>query len=249
MSLALATALGACSLLPSFAPAPSPTAVSISAACDELEDEARAAATGSREGAELFATDGSAGAEVLTAAATRFETATAAVYNEKVSGLALDASETMSELSELVAAFVDDPTSVADGALETASVNANAAYDALANVCDWSQSAGAACDGLEGDAIELSEALSEASEVLSGDETGAAAILAAAAVPFAEAAAAVENEEVRELAIELSDNINVFSGLINALAADPAHPDENALTAGSSDLNAAFSELATLCDW
>ena len=33
------------------------------------------------------------------------------------------------------------------------------------------------------------------------------------------------------------------------LAADPANPDDDALTAGSNDLNAAFNELATFCDW
>ena len=91
------------------------------------------------------------------------------------------------------------------------------------------ESASAACDALEDEAAALSGELSEASELLSADETGAAEMLAAAAVRFEKAAASVENEEVKELAKDTSDSLTLFSGLINVLAADPANPDEDAL--------------------
>ena len=250
ISVALAITLGGCALLPFLTPSPTPTPVPVSAACDALEDEARASSEAIVEGSRLLPTDRTASAETLAAAAVRLEEAVAAVENEEVSELATAASDGVNHLSELVTAFAADPTDTdPDDALPAAATESNTAFVALAEFCSWSEPTSASCDELLVDATAVNAEMSVASDLLSTDPTMGAGMLAEAAERFEKAAAAVEKEEVSELATETSDRLNLFSGLINALAADPDNPDEEALTAGSNDLNAAFNELATLCDW
>ena len=252
LTVAVATVLGGCSLLPQLQPkpTPTPTIASVSAACDALEDEARASSTAMVEGSGLLPTDRAGSAEILAAAAARFEKAAAAVENEKVSKLATDTSESINHLSELVTAFAADPTDTdPDDALPAAATESNTTFSALAEFCSWSEPVKASCDTLLVEATAVNAEMSVASDLLSTDPTTGAGMLAEAAARFDEAAAAVENEDVSALAAETSDKLNVFSGLINVLAADPAHPDNEALSAGSDDLNAAFNELATFCDW
>ena len=246
ISIALATALGGCALLPFLAPAP--TTVSVSAACDALEVDARASSDAMVEASALLPTDATGSAEMLAAAAVRFEDAAAAVENEKVSELAADTSDSINALSELVTAFAADPSNDPD-ALMAAATDSNTAFVALAALCDWSESVRASCDALQFEATAVNAEMSVASDLLSTDPATGAGMLAEAAARFEKAAAAVENEEVSELATDTSDSLNLFSELINELAADPDNPDNEALSAGSHDLNAAFNELATTCDW
>jgi hypothetical protein len=254
ISVVLATTLGACSLLASTAPAATPartsTGNSVSAACDALESEATAASAGTREGSKLFYSRTTGAADVLAETSARWEKAAAAVENEKISELAADAGYSITRLSEVITKLEAGSSNfeVVD-ALTTVSINANAAFDALTTACDWSQSVAAACDGLQGEAVTVSAELSVASGLLSTDPTTGAGMLAEAAARFEKAATSVENEDVSELAEGASGSLNRFSDLINVLAADPDDPDEDALAAGSDELNAAFNELATTCDW
>ena len=248
IGVALATALGGCALLPLLAPAPTPTPVSVSAACDTLEGDARASSDAMVEASALLPTDPTGSAEMLSAAAVRFEEAATAVENEKVGKLAADTSDTINQLSELVTAFAADPSNDPD-ALMAAATDSNTAFVALAAVCHWSESVRASCDALLVEVTAVTAELSVASDLLSTDPTTGAGMLAEAAARFETAAAAVENEEVSALATATSDSLNLFSGLINTLAADPDNPDEEALSAGSNDLNTAFNELGQACDW
>lgn len=251
ITIVLAAALGACSLLPDTEPSPSttPSSVSVDAACDALEDEAIASSDEMLEGSMLFSTDATGGAEKLENAADRLEKAAATVENDKVGELAREAGDTVGLLSDLVTAYAADPTDGNAEPLSAASADADASFGALAEVCDWTPSVSASCDALEGDAVAVNAELSAASDLLSTDPSLGASTLAEAAARFESAAGAVANDEVSELAVATSDRLNAFSELINALAADPANPDEEALTAGSDDLNEAFNELASFCAW
>jgi hypothetical protein len=159
-------------------------------------------------------------------------------------------SERLTVLSDLLAAAAADEASADTGAIDAAGVEVNAAFATYVEVCapadDFSSSS---CDALEELAAGVNAQLSTASERLSADPTTAAAMIADAADRFEGAASSVEDEDVRSLAMTTSDTLTRFSGLIDVLAADPSNPDEEALAAGSADLNAAFSELATFCHW
>ncbi len=254
ISIALATILGGCSLLPLLAaaptPTPTPTGQSVGAACEELDSELEHVKTEMQQAAELLNTETAAAADLLFVSAFRLKfMADEEIENEEVIEVTLAASESITVLSDLLKEAAADPTNADTEAIDAAGDHVNAAFDALDEVCPTGESASAACDALEGEATAVNAEMSVASDLLSTDPTGAAKKLAAAAVRFDEAAAAVENENVSELATDTSDSLNAFSELINVLAADPDNPDEDALTAGSTDLNAAFNDLVTLCDW
>ena len=252
ISIALAMALGACALLPSRGPAPTPTPTgeSVSAACEALESEVDEVKSEMQQAAEILNTKTDAAAQLLSVAAFRLNyMAEEEIHNDEVVEVTTAVSESISALSELLTEAADDPANADAEAIDAAGDDVNAAFDAFAQVCPSDDSDGDACDELKGEAAAVSSELSEASELLSADETAAAAKLAAAAARFEEAAAAVEDAEVSELATDLSASLNRFSGLINALAADPDHPDQAALSAGSDELNAAFTALAQGCAW
>jgi len=254
IGIALATALGACSLLPLLAhaptPTPTPTGQSVGAACEELDSELEHVKTEMQQAAELLNTETAAAADLLFVSAFRLKfMADEEIENEEVIEVTLAVSESITVLSDLLKEAAPDPLNADSAAIDAAGVDVNAAFDAFEEVCPTGATVSDACDALQGEATAVNAELSVASDLLSTDPTGGAKKLAAAAVRFEEAAAAVENEKVSELASDTSDSLNAFSELINVLAADPDNPDEDALTAGSTDLNAAFNELVTLCDW
>ena len=256
ITLALATVLGGCALLPQSRPTPSPTPTptvsAIDAACDDLEKETTSLGTDLIEANELLATDLAGGAAMIEDIAATFDIAADKVEEEELAELAIEASDEINLFSELINAAVADPTTADVEAITTTGTDIQNTFAAIGDLCDPTtsdDSASAACDEIEDEATAVNAELSDASDLLSTDATGAAEKVAAAAVRFEEATAAVDDEKVADLAGETSDRLNEFSELINTLAADPANPDEVALSAGSTDLNAAFGELATFCDW
>ena len=253
ISIALAAALSACSAPSSQTPAPTSTSAgqSISAACEALEGELEEVRKEMQQAAEVLNTNTAAAAELLGVSAFRLSyMAEEELENAEVILVATEVSESLTVLSELLRTAAADPANADTAAIDAAGNDVNAAFAAFAEVCPPSgDSVGASCDALEGTAAGVNAQLSVASELLSSDPTTGAGMLAEAATSFETAASAVENEEVGALAAATSDRLNEFSELINALAADPTNPDEAALAAGSADLNAAFSELASFCDW
>jgi hypothetical protein len=253
ISIALATALGACSLLPILAPAPTPTPTgeSISAACDALESEVEEVKSEMLQAAEVLNTKTGAAAEILSLAAFRLNfMAEEEIQNEEVVDLTTKVSESITVLSDLLTEAAADPANADVEAIDAAGDDVNAAFDAFEKVCPGpAESVSAACDTLATTATSVNAELSVASDLISTDPTTGAGMVAEAAGRLEEAAAAVDNEKISELATATSDSLTLFSGLINALAADPDHPDEAALSAGSNDLNAAFGELASTCEW
>jgi hypothetical protein len=255
ISIALAAALSACSVQSSQTPTPSSTSTSagqsISAACEALEPELAEVRKEMQQAQEVLNTNTVAAAELLGVSAFRLSyMAEEELENIEVIRVATGVSDRLTALSDLLRAAAADSANADTGAIDAAGGDVNAAFDAFTEVCPPSgDSVGASCDALEGEAAGVSAQLAMASELLSTDPTTGAGMLAEAATRFEKVASAVENEEVGQLAAETSDRLNLFSELINALAADPTHPDDAALTAGSADLNAAFNELASFCDW
>ncbi|MEP6479754.1 MAG: hypothetical protein ABJB03_10205 [Rhodoglobus sp.] len=249
ISIALAFTLGACSPLPSAGPTPSPTQVSVSAACDAIAADVKAVRDELNQAAEVLNANTTAAAEILKTAAFRLGYTAETLGNEKVSKLATEASDRLTQLSDAVTVLAGDHTDADVTAFDAAGNDVNAAINALAEVCPTPQSVSDACGVLQGEAAAVSGELSAASTLLSTDPTTGAGMLEEAAARFEKAAAAVENEQIRALAASMRDSLNQFSGLINTLAADPTHPDEDALTAGSNNLNAVFNALATVCAW
>jgi hypothetical protein len=254
ISIVLAAALSACAPPPpsaSSAPTSTPSWQTVSAACEALEGELEEIKKEMSQAAEVLNTNTAAAAELLGVSAFRLSyMAEEELENEEVIQVATKVSESLTALSELLRTAAPDTANADSAAINAAGDDVNAAFAAFNEVCPTSgDSVGASCDALEGTAAGVNAQLSVASELLSSDPTTGAGMLAEAATGFETAASAVENEEVGALAAAMSDRLNEFSELINALAADPANPDEEVLAAGSAALNAAFSELASFCDW
>ena len=252
ISITLAITLGACSLLPFLAPAPTPTPTgeSVSAACEALESDVAEVKSEMQQAAEVLNTNTAAAAELLSVSAFRLNfMAEEELQNEEVIEVTTGVSESITALSDLLKEAAADPDNADVEAIDAAGDDVNAAFDALAEVCPFGESVTDACTTLLPEVTAVNAEMSVANDLLSTDPTTGAGMLAEAAARFEKAAEAIENEEVSELATATSDSLNVLSGLINVLAEDPAHPDEDALGAGGADFSAAFSELRTICDW
>lgn len=111
-----------------------------------------------------------------------------------------------------------------------------------------SQSVTAACNNLEKEVSSLTTDLTEASALLSSDLTAGAALVAEIAASFEAAVDAVENEEVYDVAKNASAEINAFSELLDATAADPANADIDAISASGDTIQAAFIAIGEVCE-
>lgn len=253
LTIALATVLGACSLLPNGgqAPTPTPTGESVTAACAKLDSEMVDVQDKMQQAAVVLNTKTADAAELLSGAASHLEhSAEDGVQNKKVVKVAIAVSESITALSDLLTKAAPDPLNADAAAINTAGDDVNTAFEAFTAVCpETVKPANAACDALKDEATAINAELSEASDLLTSDPTAGAAKLAAAAARFDQAAAAIDDVKVGVLATATSDSLNNFSALINTLAADPTNADTAALTAGGADLNSKFSMLASYCAW
>lgn len=231
-------------------PTPTPTGESVAAACEKLEGELQHVKDEMQQAAEILNTETAAAAELLFVSAFRLNfMAEDEIQNEEVIAATLAVSDSITVLSDLLREAAPDPLNADSDAIDAAGVEVNAAFDAFTEVCPTGKSVTVACNALLPEVTAVSAEMSVANDLLSTDPTTGAGMLAEAAARFEKAAEAVEDEQVGELATATSDNLNVLSGLINVLAEDPDHPDDEALNAAGADFSAAFSELRTLCDW
>lgn len=249
-SIALVALLSACSLLPlAPAPTPTPTGESVSAACELLESEVDEVKSEMQQAAAILNVKTGAAAEILSISAFRLNfMAEEEIENEEVIEVTTAVSESITALSDLLKEAAADPDNADGEAIDAAGEDVNAAFDAFEEVCPPTvEPVSAECDPLLVELGAVSAEMHEADLLLATDATGAAEILAGAAVQLEEATAAVDDENLSEVATRASDSVSLLSDLITQLAADPDNADSAALDAAGNDVNEALLALVRYC--
>jgi hypothetical protein len=109
------------------------------------------------------------------------------------------------------------------------------------------QSLEEACTTLDEGALELQASLQEDLAALQSDPAAAAAAFQEAVDLFNENADKITNEEVKPAADKVAASFSSFNEFIQGAAADPASVNPEDLTAKSTEMQTAATELAEVC--